>query len=115
MFSQYLDNLRSTGRRHFTFQDATHELNLSQDAAKSGVYRLKKAGKIISPLKGMYVIVPPENSPYGSIPAEELVPIMMKQLNAEYYVGLLSAAAYHGATHQKVFRFQIITNQRITH
>ena len=63
----------------------------------------------------MYVIVPPEDRPYGSIPAEELVPIIMQHLKAGYYVGLLSASLFFGATHQKPARFQVITNKRIKH
>lgn len=35
--------------------------------------------------------------------------------HAEYYVALLSAAAYFGATHQKPARFQVISNKRIKH
>lgn len=105
----------SSGRRYFTSEEIRKELNLSDNAAKSGLYRLKKDGKIISPLSGLYVIVPPESRPYGSIPAEELVPIIMRHLGAEYYVGLLSAAMYFGATHQKPARFQIISNKRIKH
>lgn len=84
------------------------ELKLSEEAAKSGIYRLKKAGKIMSPLKGFYVIVPPEHSVFGSIPAEDLIPLIMKQLDAEYYVSLLTAASFYGATHQKVFKFQVV-------
>jgi predicted transcriptional regulator of viral defense system len=36
----------------------------------------------------------------------------MDYLQAEYYVALLSAAAYHGASHQKPASFQIISNKR---
>lgn len=115
MYHEYLESLRSSGRRYFTSEEIRKELSLSDDAAKSGLYRLKKEGKIISPVKGLYVIVPPEHKPYGSIPAEELVPIVMGYLDAEYYVGLLSAAMYFGATHQKPARFQVISNKRIKH
>lgn len=115
MFTDYLDRVRINGNRHFTFQEAMQELGISENAVKSGMYRLKKAGKIISPLKGLYVIVPPEYQAFGSIPIEELVPVLMKHLSAEYYVGILSAAGFYGATHQKTFTFQIITNYRITH
>ena len=62
------------------------------------------ANKIITPIKGLYVMLPPEHQPYGSIPAEELVPIIMKHLNVDYYVGLLSAGLFYGATHQKPAR-----------
>ena len=110
MFFEYLDTLRMSGKRHFTFQGIMHDLQISEASAKSGLYRLKKANKIITPIKGLYVIVPPEHQPYGSIPAEELVPIIMKHLKADYYVGLLSAGLFFGATHQKPARFQLITN-----
>lgn len=115
MFSKYLEKLRSNGRRHFTSEEIRSELKLSDSAARSGVYRLKRDKKVISPVNGLYVIVPPEHQPYGSIPAEELVPIMMQHLQADYYVGLLSAGLFYGATHQKPARFQVITNKRIKH
>jgi len=115
MFFEYLDKLRMSGKLSFTFQAVIDALSISESAAKAGIYRLKKAGKIITPLKGLYVIVPPEYKPFGSIPPEELVPIIMQHLNAEYYVGLLSAGLFYGATHQKPARFQVITNQRIKH
>ena len=115
MFSHYLQQLRASGRRYFTSQDIRLDLHLSDSAARSGLYRLKRDGKVISPVNGLYVIVPPERQPYGSIPAEELVPIIMRYLKADYYVGLLSAALFYGATHQKPARFQVITNKRIKH
>ncbi len=115
MFIEYLEKLRSVGRRYFTSQDLILALNLSGAAAKAGLYRLKRDGKLISPFRGLYVIVPPEHKSYGSIPAEELIPILMKHINAEYYVALLSAAAFYGASHQKPMVFQVITNKRIKH
>jgi predicted transcriptional regulator of viral defense system len=115
MYYEYLESLRSSGRRHFTSKEIRKDLNLSDVAARSGLYRLKRDGKVISPLSGLYVIIPPECQPFGSIPAEELVPILMKYLKADYYVGLLSSAAYFGATHQKPARFQVISNKRIKH
>lgn len=115
MFSEYLQQLRASGRRHFTSEEIRAELQLSDNSARSGLYRLKRDKKIISPVNGLYVIVPPEYQSYGSIPAEELVPIIMQHLQVDYYVGLLSAGLFYGATHQKPARFQVITNKRIKH
>jgi predicted transcriptional regulator of viral defense system len=115
MFSEYLEKLRSTGRRYFTSQEIIKDLGLSDDAARSGLYRLKRGGKLISPLSGLYIIVPPEHKSYGSIPAIELIPIMMKHIDAKYYVALLSAAEFYGAAHQKPMVFQVITNKRVKH
>lgn len=115
MFSRYLENLRSTGRQSFTSQEIMQALNLSANVARAGLYRLKKAGKLISPISGLYVIVPPECKSYGSIPAEALIPIIMKYIDSEYYVGLLSAAEFYGASHQKPMVFQVVTHKRIKH
>jgi predicted transcriptional regulator of viral defense system len=115
MFSEYIYKLKSNGMSYFTSEEIRSELALSDSAARSGLYRLKKAQKIISPVNGLYVIVPPEHKPCGSIPAEELIPVIMRHLNADYYVGLLSAGLFFGATHQKPARFQVITNKRIKH
>ena len=115
MFSEYIQQLRASGRRHFTSEEIRAELQLSDSSARSGLYRLKRDKKVISPINGLYVIVPPEYQSYGSIPAEELVPIIMQYLQADYYVGLLSAGLFYGATHQKPARFQVITNKRIKH
>ena len=115
MFIEYLEKLRSGGKRYFTSQEIMQTLNLSYGAARAGLSRLKRDGKLISPVNGLYVIVPPEHKSYGSIPAEELIPIMMKYLDAEYYVALLSAAGFYGASHQKPMVFQVVTNRRIKH
>ena len=115
MFSEYIQQLRARGRRHFTSEEIRAELQLSDSSARSGLYRLKRDKKVISPVNGLYVIVPPEYQSYGSIPAEELVPIIMQHLQADYYVALLSAGLFYGATHQKPARFQVITNKRIKH
>ena len=115
MFAKYLENLRSDGYRYFTSDQIKQKLKLSDSAIKSGLYRLKQNKKIISPANGLYVMVPPEHKAYGSIPAEELVPIIMQYLKADYYVGLLSAGLFWGATHQKPGRLQIVTNKRIKH
>lgn len=115
MFVRYLEKLQSSGKRYFTSQEMIEALGLSSDGARAGLYRLKRDRKLISPIRGLYVIVPPEHKPYGSIPPEELIPIIMKYLKAEYYVALLSAAEFYGASHQKPMVFQVVTNRRIKH
>lgn len=115
MFIEYLEKLRSIGKRCFTSQEVMQALNLRYDAARAGLSRLKRERKLVSPVNGLYVIVPPEHKLSGSIPAEELIPIMMKHLGAAYYVALLSAAGFYGASHQKPMVFQIVTNKRIKH
>jgi predicted transcriptional regulator of viral defense system len=113
-FENYIKKVRQSGKLDFTLDDIFAELGPdSKEKIRSGLYRLKKKGDIISPARGLYVIVPPEDQTIGCIPAEQLVPILMGYRNAPYYAGLLTAAMYHGASHQKPQVFQVITNQRI--
>ncbi len=113
--SSYIKKIRQHGERHFTLERLMADMGLSKNAALSAIYRIKNQGELVSPLKGLYVIVPPEHKLQGCIPAEELIPMIMNHLGAEYYVALLSAAGFYGAAHQKIFKFQVITNARITH
>lgn len=111
----YVKEIRKEGKRCFTIEDIINQLDISYNHAKVSLHRLMKDGDIISPARGFYVIVPPEHQPHGSIPAEELLPLIMKYLRCNYYVALLTAGLFHGATHQKPAKFQVISDKRITH
>ena len=113
--SKYIKGIRQKGQRCFTIKQFMLDCGLSENAALTAIHRSKIQKDIITPAKGLYIIVPPEDQPQGSIPAEELVPILMKYLEVDYYISLLSAAGFYGAAHQKPGSFQIITNKRIKH
>jgi predicted transcriptional regulator of viral defense system len=113
-FEDYLKSIQSSGKVYFTLQQALEaNLKISKEGILMTIYRRKKLGEIISPLKGLYVIVPPQYQNQGCIPAPELIPIMMRYLKIDYYVGLLTACAYHGASHQKSASFQVIVSKRM--
>ena len=111
--SNYLKYVRAGGKQYFMLDQAVNDLKVSRKAVLMALYRIKKQGEIISPAKGLYVIVPPEHQRVGCIPAADLVPILMRYWGANYYAGLLTAALYHGASHQKPQVFQIVSNKRI--
>lgn len=112
MLLDYLKKIRARGQRSFTLEEAMVELKMPRKNILASIGRLKKQSTLISPAKGFYVIVPPEYQQIGCIPAEELIPLVMGHLGLNYYAGLLTAALYHGASHQKPAWFQIITNKR---
>jgi predicted transcriptional regulator of viral defense system len=111
----YIKDIRKDGKRCFTTLDIVEQFHVSNSHARVALHRLLKTGDLISPARGLYVIVPPEHQPHGSIPPQELVPLVMQYLGANYYVALLSAGLFHGATHQKPARFQVISDKRIKH
>lgn len=112
-FREYLKTIRARGDYTFTTNQAARDLSISRNAVNCGVYKLKKQGDIVSPTKGLYLVVPPEHQSLGCLPAEELLPIIMKHWNLPYYVCLLTAAYYHGASHQKPQTFQVMVQKQL--
>lgn len=115
IFKDYVTAVLMEHNYHFTTEKMKKDLRISDNAARIGISRLKKEKIVITPVNGLCIIVPPQDRAIGSVPADQLVYIMMNYLNADYYVGILSAGLYYGATHQKPARFQVITNRRIKH
>lgn len=106
--SEYIEELQAQGRYHFTTTDAVRALGGSVPAARAALRRLKAKGAITDPYRGFHVIVPPEYRHLGCLPAEHFVPDLMRHLEEPYYVALLSAAAHHGAAHQRPQVFQVM-------
>ena len=107
----FIEGLQSSGRYVFTREEALKALRASPVALKNALWRLAKAGRVISPRRGFYVIVPLEYRAAGSVPPAWFIRELMGYLRRPYYVGLLSAAALHGAAHQSPQEFQVITDR----
>jgi len=102
----FIESLPAVGRYHFNSREA--RAALGETAAKFTLSRLAKQGAIASPARGFYVIVPPEYRALGCLPADQFIPALMEQLGVGYYAGLLTAAQYHGAAHQRPQEFQVV-------
>ena len=101
-------DLAARGRYHFTSSELRSVLGVSEAAARQALSRLATKGEIASPARGFYVIVPPEYRRLGCLPADQFIPALMEHRSARYYVGLLSAAQYHGAAHHRPQEFQVV-------
>ena len=60
-----------------------------------------------------YVIVPLEYQSAGGPPVSWFIHDLMAAMQLPYYVGLLTAAAQHGASHQQPQEFQVITDRSV--
>ena len=112
ILSKYIESLQEKGILYFTTGDVRKKIQISLPNLHARLRYLKKMGTIVSPLKGLYVIVPIQHRAIGCLPPKELIVIIMKHLKIPYYTGLLTAAAYHGATHQRLRVFQVVSNKR---
>jgi len=111
MLSEKISQLASLGRSCFSFDDLQQRVDSDSIALKAALRRLLKKGHIARPLRGFYVIVPPEYRSLGCRPAEQFIPELMSHLGELYYAGLLSAAAYHGAAHHRPQVLQVVVTK----
>ena len=105
----YLNSIRAKGRYSFSLEELMNEFQISYQTLVQRLYHLKRKNKISQIRRGFYVIVPPEYTALGTLPPDLFIDSMMKYLNREYYVGLLSAAALHGAAHQQPTAFFVMS------
>ena len=108
---EWIDYQQSRGRYTFSMTEVMIETGKSFVAVQTALRRLKQKGAITCPRRGFYVLVPLEYRSAGSAPATWFVDDLMKHFDQPYYVGLLSAAAIHGAGHQQPMVFQIMTSK----
>ncbi len=106
---QLVDALQSHGRYTFERQEALHSLGTKHENLKKAVQLLVRQRRLASPRRGFYVIVPIEYRVAGAPPAAWYIDDLMKAIGTPYYVGVLTAAALHGAGHQAPQEFQVVT------
>jgi predicted transcriptional regulator of viral defense system len=109
--SEYLEQKLKVGAITFSKAEAIAALGCSELAFMRASQRLQKKGQLLRPVSGFYVIIEIEHRDAGGPPPIHFVSKLMKHLKLPYYVGLLTAAKYHGATHQAVFETQIFTTK----
>lgn len=104
----YLSDIQAKGRYAVTLTELKNRFDSSENAIKQNIYRLKSKNQLAQVRKGFYVIVPPQYSNRSMIPSTLFIDDLMQCLNREYYIGLLSASALHGAGHQQPMQFQVM-------
>lgn len=109
----WVDGLQSSGRYWFLRSEALKDSGLSAQAASKALQRAVKNGRLIRPKEYFCVIVPLEYRAAGAPPASWFVHDLMAAMGLPYYVGLLSAAALHGSSHQQPQVFQVLTNRSV--
>lgn len=107
----YVESLLARGRRTFTREDAEKALASSRIATYHSLRRLQRQGWLAMPRRGFYLIVDPEYRELGALPPATWIDDLMEFHGVRYYVGLLTAAALHGAAHQQPQEFQVVAGK----
>lgn len=111
--SDYIDLLQSRGKYTFHKTEALDNLHYSDDAFRSSMKRLAQKGRVTSLAQGFYLIIPLEYRNMEALPPDWYIDSLMKHMGISYYVGLTTAAGYHGASHQAPQSYQVVTNQTL--
>jgi AbiEi antitoxin C-terminal domain len=109
----YMTDLLSSGRAVFTRDEAISALGLTTDGFRKAAKRQERRKALLNPRHGFYVVVPPQFLSWGAPPPAWYIDDLMRHEGHAYYVGLLKAAEFHGATHQAVMEFQVVTDKRL--
>lgn len=107
----WIEALPSQGRYWFIRNEAMDALGLRQKAFNRIVGRLSAVKKIARIHGEFYIVVPLEYTATGIVPADWFIVDLMKYLKRPFYVGVLSAAEYHGAAHQRPQIYQVVTDR----
>ena len=109
--NDWVDHEMIRGRYIFTKEDVLAlQLPISSQAMQNSLNRLTERGIIMSPWQNFYVAIPTEYKLNGVVPPTFYIDRLMKFLERDYYVSLLTAAAMNGASHQQPMVFQVTVN-----
>lgn len=113
--SCYIADLLSGGQTVFTAGDAKKALNVNHGAFLDAAERLQRRKALLNPRQGFYVIVPQQFAAWGAPPPAWYIDALMRYEGESrgYYVSILKAAESHGASHQAVMEFQVISGKRL--
>lgn len=110
---QFVKNLLKRGRYSFTVQEAAEHLGKRGAALNLVLQRLKVAGWVVSFSRGFYLALDVQHQGAGMLDPAWFVDDWARHMRMSYYVGGLSAAAYHGASHQKPMQFQVFGDRQV--
>jgi hypothetical protein len=110
---QFVDEEEERGHYHFTKEACVEDLQTTSDAFTAAATRLIKKNRLISPWRGFYVILRPEDRAAGAPEPQRWIDPMMKYLDLDYRISLLTGAFYHGSTHQSPMVFQLIALKQL--
>ncbi|MCL2329252.1 MAG: type IV toxin-antitoxin system AbiEi family antitoxin [Bacteroidetes bacterium] len=107
----WVEDLPKQGKITFSKAEVDMQFpNLTNRNIMNTLNRLVIKKKIQSVWRDFWVVVPVEYGLRGVVDPIEYIIQLMNFLGKKYYVGLLSAAAFHGAAHQQPMELMIIAD-----
>ncbi|MGD1011835.1 MAG: type IV toxin-antitoxin system AbiEi family antitoxin [Acidimicrobiales bacterium] len=112
-FASVWDELLSEGQVTVTQEQVRDRSGSSPGSVRVAVAEAQRRHLLFSPVRGLYVIIPPQHRHEGTVPADWFLDDLCRHLDRNYYLGYLSAAARHGAAHQAVQVTQTVVDRSV--
>lgn len=109
--SDYIKECLSLEEYSFSRAELVSSSPKNITALKNELSHAVAKGDIIPLRKGFYLIIPPRYSKQAKLPIQLYSEKLFMSLDRPYYIGLYSAAKFHGASHQQIQRDYIITTK----
>jgi len=110
---EFVRDLLKRGRYSFTRTEAAAALGREGAWLSQVLKRLSDAGWVKSFSRGFYIALDVQHQGGGMLDPKWFVDEWARYIGAEYYVAGLSAAALHGAAHQRPLAFQVMVDRRL--
>ncbi len=106
----WIEDLPKRGKITFSKEEIDLQFShLTNRNIQNTLNRLVQKKKIQSVWRGFWVVVPVEYGLKGVVDPIEYIAQLMDFIGQKYYIGLLSAAAIHGAAHQQPMELMLVT------
>lgn len=113
-FSELWDELLTESILAVTTGELVARSGSSRASVHMAVAEAQRRRRLYSPAKGLYIVVPLEYRDWGAPPVQWFIDDLCRHLGRKYYVGYLSAAQHHGASHQAPQLFQVVVDRKVT-
>ena len=113
VLSGHVSGLLVSGKTVFTAEEAERAVGVGRGAFLDAAERLQRRKALLGRRQGFHVVGPPPHASWGAPPPAWYIDALMRREGRPYYVGLLNAAELHGASHQAVMEFQVVSNKRL--
>ena len=111
--SEYIKYLQSIEEYAFSLEELIINCNKTAISLKRELAKLVEKKEITNIRKEFYLIIPPRYAKQQKLPIQLYVEKLLKNIGKTYYLGLYTAAKFHGANHQQAQQEYIITEKAL--
>ena len=115
LVARFVEKVQARGRLSFALDEiAAHRADRGR-ALEAALRRHAATGAIrrVSRKSDFFIVVPPEFRAMGAPPLDWWLDDYMAHLGVPYYLGLLTAAAWHGSSHFAVMESQVMVARQL--